>query len=284
MISNIKYLSYIVRTDADTLNKIIENIGDYYCSWEKPKLNKDTNEPLRDKDGNIKTRLINSSKQPLKKIQERLYKFLLRHISTPQYFFGGVRKKHNSLNAKYHQGNKYIFTTDLKSFFPSISNKDVFSMFIENGFYPPMARILTKLTTFNRQVPQGVPTSTFIANLVFRKTGDKLHSYCSQNGIKFSIFVDDITMSSKTDFKDKIPHIISIIKEDGYRISHKKTFYKTKNPVVTGVICQNNRIKVPNTFHKRIKKISKTVENDPRLEKKLEGIKLYVNRVASLNK
>ena len=35
----------------------------------------------------------------------------------PQYVYGGVQGKNNVRNARFHQGNKYIFTTDLKSFF-----------------------------------------------------------------------------------------------------------------------------------------------------------------------
>lgn len=283
MITTTKYLSYVLRTDINTIDNLLADIDSYYSSWEKPKLNKDTNEPLVDKNGKIKTRPINSTKQPLKTLQKRIYKFLSSRISFPDYFFGGIPKKDNALNAKYHQGNKYIFTTDLKSFFPSISNKAVFGMFLELGIHPTIARKLTQLTTLNRQVPQGVPTSTLIANLVFKKTGDKLYRYALQNNIKFSIFVDDITMSSKVDFKDKIPHILSILKEDGYRISHQKTFYKTKNPIVTGVICQNNKIKLPHTFHKRIIRVSANAENNPDLHKKADGIRLYIDKVYALN-
>lgn len=283
MITTTKYLSYILRTDIEAIDNIIANIDNYYSSWNKPKLDKDTDEPLLDKDGNIRTRPINSTKDPLKTIQKRIYKFFLRRVDLPKYFFGGIPKKDNASNAKYHQGNKYVFTTDLKSFFPSISNKAVFNMFLELGCHPTVARKLTQLTTINRQVPQGVPTSTLIANLVFKRTGDKIYRYASENGMKFSVFVDDITISSQTDIKEKIPHILLILKEDGYRISHQKTFYKTKNPIVTGVICQNNRIKLPHSFHKRIKRVSKKAEEDPKLQKKADGIKLYINKVYSLN-
>lgn len=283
MITTFKYLSYILRTDIDTIDNIIANIDSYYSSWEKPKLNKDTDEPLLDKDGNVKTRPINSTKKPLKFIQKRIYRFFLKRVEIPSYFFGGVPKRDNAANAKYHQGNKYIFTTDLKSFFPSISNKAVFNMFLELGCHPAVSRKLTQLTTKNRQVPQGVPTSTLIANLVFKKTGDKLYHFARSNDIKFSIFVDDITMSSRNDFKDKIPRILSILTDDGYKISHQKTFYKTKNPIVTGVICQNNKIKLPHSFNKRVKRVAAKVAQNPQLQKKVDGIKLHIEKINSFN-
>ena len=44
-------------------------------------------------------------------------------------------------------------------------------MFLREGCTPAIARILTKLTTHKYQVPQGIPTSTLIANLVFKPIG-----------------------------------------------------------------------------------------------------------------
>lgn len=286
MIIDFKYLEYVLKTSLTELDDIIVNIKSYYSSWEKPKINKDTNQAILDSSGNIKTRTINSTRNPLKKIQRRIYKFLLERVYLPDYFFGGVPKKDNVLNAKFHQGNKYIFTTDLKSFFPSISNEDVFNMFLELEFHPSIARKLTQLTTINYQIPQGVPTSTLIANLVFKKTGDKLKIYTDENNMKFTIFVDDLTVSSKYDFKDKIPDILAIITGDGYKISHKKTFYKTKNPVITGVICQNNKIKLPHVFHKRISRLEKANSGEDKIsvKERLEGIKLYRNKISAINK
>lgn len=262
------------------------NIDDYYSAWDKPKFNKVTDKPILDVDGNVKTRRITSTKKELKIIQKRIYKFILSKVKLPSYFFGGIAKKDNILNAKLHQGNKYIFTTDLRSFFPSISHNRVFEIFIERGFHPTIARKLTQLITYQYQVPQGVSTSTLIANLVFEKTGNKIQSFAEENQLTFSIFVDDITISSKFDFKDKVPIILDLIIRDGYKISHRKTFYKTKNPIITGIVCQNNRIKVPQTYNKQIKRVCDIVDDDSssKLFNKLKGMSLYRERVNSTNK
>lgn len=283
MISTLKHLAYILRTDINVLQNIILNIDTYYYSFQKEKINKDTGEPLLDKEGKVKTREVNATKKELKQIQKRIYKLLIASIKLPDYAFGGIPKRDNISNAKYHQGNKYVFTTDLKSFFPSISHRQVFNVLIEHGFSPSVSRILTQLITYKYQVPQGVPTSTFIANLVFKKTGDKILDFARQNNIKFSIFVDDITLSSKVDFKDKIPHILDILKKDGYKISYQKTFYKTKNPIITGVVCQNNLIKLPNNTYKRLKRYQLKQQIDSTFFDKYNGLKLYKDRVKERN-
>ena len=257
MIRTLKHLTYTLKTELATINGILADIDSYYISWSKVKTDKDTGLPLTDADGNQRTRQLNSTKIELKRIQKRILALLMSHVEIPPYAFGGVPKKDNIKNAKYHQGNKYIFTTDLRSFFPSISHNSVFEVYCNNGYSPTVARILTKLTTYKYQLPQGVPTSTLLALLAFKPTGDKLYDYALQHNLKFSIFVDDITISSKVDFKHLVPDILDIIVSAGYKISHNKTHYSTKNPIITGIKCQNNRIKLPQSTYKRISKLPK---------------------------
>jgi RNA-directed DNA polymerase len=286
MITNIKHLCYILKTDINTIQNIIDNINAYYISWEKKKLDKDTNLPVL-VNRKPKIRQLNSTKIELKKIQKRIYKYLLTNIELPEYAYGGVHQKDNVLNAKQHQGNKYIFTTDLKSYFPSISHKQVFSLFLELGFTPTISRIVTQLTTYKYQLPQGVPTSTLLANLIFKKTGDKIAIFAQNNGIKFTSFVDDLTLSSKHCFKDKIPVILNILVKDGYSISHKKTFYKTKNPIITGVVCQNNKLKLGHHYYKRSSRLNLSKQvcpEDIHLQKKHEGLLRYIRKVKISNK
>src|SRR5690606_10788268 len=105
---------------------------------------------------------------------KRIQKNILLKIDLPNYAFGAVKGKDNVDNAKQHQGKKYKFTTDLKDFFPSITNKAVNEMFVSQGFSHKVSGLLTKLTTYKGKIPQGAPTSSTLANLVFIKTGDIL--------------------------------------------------------------------------------------------------------------
>lgn len=283
MITNEKHLLYILGVNKEQLYYLLAHIEDYYYSFEKVKLNKFTGKPKKNSNGEFATRKINSSKGKLKDVQTRLYNFMSTQVEMPQYVYGGVQRKNNVSNARFHQGNKYIFTTDLKSFFPSISHKQVFQMFLREGCTPAIARILTKLTTHKYQVPQGIPTSTLIANLVFKPIGLEIEQLAKEHHIKFSMFVDDITLSSKSDFKKLIPNILSIIKKGGFKICHKKTHYQTKNPVITGVICQNNRLLAPLGYKKKIAILSRTPMQEA-VKNKLQGIKAYLSAIENQNR
>lgn len=195
----------------------------------------------------------------------------------PDYAFGGIRNRDNILNAQRHKGKKYNFTTDLKNFYPSIRHAMVFEMFRSFSFSPTVARYLTQLTTFKGRLPQGTPTSPMIANLVFVKTGKKLALFARENQIVFTSFVDDLTFSAPADFKEKIPFIIDSLVADGFKISHNKTFYKTKNPIVTGLVVKNNKVTLPESFKIRLQ------ITEGKTQAQVEGLKLYADRVAGSN-
>jgi RNA-directed DNA polymerase len=279
MITNEKHLLYILKVKKGRLEYILEHLDNFYYSFSKPKINHITGRISRKANGEEVHRLINAPNEELKRIQKRIYKFIRAKVDLPSYIYGGVKGKNNIRNARFHQGNKYIFTTDLKSFFPSITYKQVFHMFLREGCTPSVARILTKLTTLHYSLPQGTPTSSLIANLVFKPYGEQIAEFASRNDMKFSMFVDDITISSKTDFKNLVPEILNIINRSGYRISHKKTHYQTKNPVITGVVCHNGKLLAPSVYKKKLARLRKEQEEKSEPSNHLRGLENYIHSI-----
>ena len=276
MIKTIKHLSFILKVDPKEIETIIEKIDTFYYERAEEKLKEDGSSKM-DKFGKPKKRILNPSVKRLKVIQKRIHKRILTELKLPDFAYGAVQKKDNVKNAKRHQGKKYVFTTDLTDFFPSINHHQVFEMFRIYEFSPTVARILTQLTTYKGKLPQGTPTSPTIANLVFVKTGKNLVRIAEEHGLTFTSFVDDLTFSAPSDFKNVAPKIIETVQKDGFRISHKKTNYKTKNPIVTGVVVKNNLIDLTDQFKIKIKK---TVGKS---EEQLKGEKLYKEKVLKTN-
>ncbi len=270
MIKTAKHLAYELKVELSELDHIIKNIDSFY--YQKETIKKNDNGEPKVKNGIIQKRVLNPSIKRLKIIQKRLQKNILQKLTIPDYAFGAIKGKDNISNAKRHQGKKYIFTTDLTNFFPSVNHKQVFEMFISFDFSPTVGRLLTKLTTYKGKLPQGAPTSPIVANLVFVKTGKRLQEIAKEYNLTFTSFVDDLTFSSPTDFKDKIPNILDAVVEDGFKISHKKTNYKTKLPTVTGVIVKNNSLDLPNEFKNKM-------NDETQSEERLKGLKRYHDRV-----
>lgn len=268
IINTLKHLAYILKVEPQEIKTIIENIDKFYFEHEKIKISTQ---------GKIKKRILNPSVSRLKVIQKRIQKNILSEFQLPDYAYGAVLGRDNVMNAKRHQGKKYNFTTDLKKFFPSINHKRVFEMYRSFNLSPTVSRILTQLTTYKGKLPQGAPTSPTISNLVFIKTGKKLQQFAAENKLTFTTFIDDLTFSAPYDFKEKASFIIDVIQSDGYRISHDKTNYKTKNPLVTGVVVRNNNLALPESF-----KI-KLVNLESKSQQQIKGLQLYALKVLNAN-
>lgn len=274
MISTPKHLAFVLKVDLKEIRSILNDIDKHYREKIIVKTDK-FGKPKLDSKGKPKQRIINPSINRLKVIQKRIQKNILLKLHMPDYAFGAVKGRDNVSNAKKHQGKKYKFTTDLKDFFPSITNKSVYEMFVGEKFSHEVASLLTKLTTYKGKIPQGAPTSSTLANLVFRKTGDILDKFSKENGLTFTSFVDDMTFSSPNDFKEIVPEILDIITAD-FKISYKKTNY-SRNPNITGLHPMNNHLKLPDSFMEKYR------ERDEKTPEQKAGILRYKEKIEVVN-
>lgn len=279
------FCTVILREPEERVRYIVDNINNFYEEFLRYKKDKQGNKRRNKsqyvvKYGEYWTRTINPPKQELKTIQKRINSYLVEHITMPEYAFGGVKGKDNIQNARFHKGQKYVFQTDLKDFFPYITNKMVYKMFIVNGFSPDVASLLTKLTTYKGHLPQGSPTSTTIANLVFVPCGNEIKSIAEREGLRFTTFVDDVTISSQHNFKNVVPEIMDTIQpleSRGFKISHWKTTYRSGITDITGVKMLNNSITI-------MDKLRVKIEAEEDMEQpRVKGMLNYANRIKLIN-
>jgi len=240
-INEFKKLCFLVCFKPNEVENIANNLDKYYKEWIEKKLDKKTGLPKKYLDGTEKQRTIRPSQKELKLIQSRIKNKILVPIQLPAAIHGGVKGCSNITNAKPHQGNKYIFTTDLQEFYPNITSQRVYNTFCKLKFSPHFSHWLTNLTTWKYELPQGTPTSTHIANLVFLDTDIKLIELCNANNITYTRYVDDLTFSSQQDFKHLLNTILDIVISGNFKLSYRKTQYKGKQ-TITGIDVFLNKI------------------------------------------
>lgn len=272
-VKSLKYLFFLLQTDKKELKEILNNLDYFYKPYPKTKKNKDGT--IRIKNGVVQTRTICPSIGRLKEIQNRIKTQILKKFEFQDFVQGGVKGKDNISNANVHKGNKYYFTIDLKDFFPSINNADVYQTFVINGFSADVSSLITKLTTYKGNVPQGIPTSTYITNLVALPLDIGLINMCSKNEIKYTRFVDDLSFSSKKDFQNLLSAIISIINSRRLIINHRKTRYKIGPTEITGIEVRNNIIKASKNI---IEKYELSIN-----EKRKKSLKNYIERIKNVS-
>ena len=249
-ITNKRHLFAILGVKREEMEKLLLDIPNLYAPYIKKE---------KKKDGSIKERNICPSIGKLKLIQRRIKTRILDTHTLPEYIQGGQKGKDSLTNSKFHIGKNFHFCLDLKNFFPSVKNWRVNGVLLQLGYSPDAASILTKLVTFEKvvtiqgkeitfqkEVPQGAPTSTAITNLVFyTEVDEQIEKLIQGKGITYTRFVDDLNFSSQVDFLETVYEIVRIVSAARYKINRKKTYYKRGKVEITGtVVCQNG-LRVP---------------------------------------
>lgn len=199
------------------------------------------------------TRTIDAPCPELKAIQRHIYAYLVQFADVPAYVFGGIKGKDAVHNAAEHKKQKYVFQTDIKSFFPHITAKMVYETMCRVGFSADVARIITKLTTIKKHLPQGSPASPYIANLAFVPCGNEIAQFCNKYGLVFTTYIDDVTISADWDFKLLTNEVLDIMKSHGFKISYDKTSFKSGTKVITGVELFKGHMNPPKGLLEKLK-------------------------------
>lgn len=119
--------------------------------------------PRKKRDGTSRILFVPSEK--LKLLQRKIYDHILCKVPLLPCAKGGVQGSSPIDNAALHINKAVVFKMDIAQCFPSIKPARVLAIFQSLGFGPEAAGLLTKLTTWRNELPQGVPTSNALTNL-----------------------------------------------------------------------------------------------------------------------
>lgn len=212
------------------------------------------------KDGKKRTLFIPSDE--LKTCQKAVLKELSALLRFPNYVHGGVKGKSIITNAKIHCNQQYVMVLDIKDFFPSVKVRRIEKSLSENvKLSSQLLKWLVRIVTFKYCLPQGAPTSPFIANLAVQKIDSRINSLCKGLNVNYSRYFDDITISGRDEVKNIFlsQKIQKIISDEGFRVSHKKTklYHCSEKQRVTGLIVNDGLAIDEDT----ISEIKESIEN-----------------------
>jgi RNA-directed DNA polymerase len=182
----------------------------YYRTFEIPK-----------KSGGQRT--ILAPRRFLKVVQKYILRQILERQPLPTFVTGFVRKRSIVDNASFHVGSRYILNVDIRDFFPSVTEEKVTKVFVDLSFPRGMAHILSRLCTYDGALPQGAPTSPYLANLVFGEVDQRILKLAHANRLKYSRYADDLTFSGPNPIDGDFPNELSkIIRRFGFELNAKK--------------------------------------------------------------
>lgn len=225
-IGSVATLAKILDVNEKRLLNISANTSDHYIEFSKQV--------------KTKVRTLSEPKPDLKLIQKRINNRIFCHLKFPHYLHGGIKAANPRdfySNAFAHKNAEVAIVADIKSFFPSVTMdviRDSFSSKLFN-FPKDVADILAKLTTLKGILPQGAPTSSYIANFIISQKEGPVVSGFEQRGLTYTRLIDDMTISAEAKLSEI--EITKIIKTLSRMLSN---YQLTLHPDKTQIFSKSN--------------------------------------------
>jgi RNA-directed DNA polymerase len=187
--------------------------------------------------------------------------------------------------AERHVGSKWLLKMDVRHFFESISEQQVYRVFRSLGYGAllsfQMARICTRLPDHRRtasrlprgrddtglpyrrhesgHLPQGAPTSPMLANLTMRTLDRRLSLLAQREGWTYTRYADDLAFS-KTDKSSRIEamclsrRVVHELELAGLAYHREKTSIAPPGArkVLLGVLVDSDRPRLTRAFRNNV--------------------------------
>lgn len=189
----------------------------------------------------------------LRKVHEIL-KFHLNKIKQPSYLFSPRKGRGQRDNAMVHLDQEQYLTLDLKQFYPSTTDGMVRRWLRDElGMYPDVAGLLTNICTVDGKVSFGSPVTPVLCTLIHRRMFDQIAELCRARGLRYSVWVDDLTISGAFVPGEVLNKIREIVASFGLK-SHKIEFRNGNKPVfITGIGVVGPHLVASNSINMKIR-------------------------------
>jgi RNA-directed DNA polymerase len=191
-------------------------------------------------------RILFVPSEQLKILQRKIYEHILSKAPLLPCAMGGVKGKSPIANASIHTNQAVVFKIDIAQCFPSIGPARVLAIFQSLGFGPEAGGLLTRLTTWKNELPQGVPTSNALANLALARIDWRITNLKQEYGFNYSRWVDDLTFSGSERILKFRRMFQRIIEDEGFKVRTDKTkteLAKDRQTVLNFVV--NTKVNLP---------------------------------------
>lgn len=280
-ISKLTSLAHYLRVDPVILISVAEDVDQH---WRPGK-------QIKKPDGSV--RVTNSCTPELKRIHKAINREILGKVKYPDYLFGALKNNSDGTgrghmaNAKLHQGKRFLISADIAGFFPSVNSNAIRSIW--QGFFPfapEVAEILTRLTSYKGELPQGWGCSSYLAQLVFWDCEYELFNDFGERGIIYSRYIDDFTLSTNRTLPN--PELDGVFQElsllclkKGTRLKGQKCKVEARNRTqnVNKLSVHTPQIKLAKVYRKNLRARvhqfghNKTRLNEEEYKKELQSIR-----------
>lgn len=227
-----------------TLYQLSQHADKYYKTYTIPK-----------KTG--KPRLICQPNRKLKGLQSWILVNILNKLKVSSSCKGFEKGSSTYYNAEPHRGANALLTIDLKEFFPTVTQKQVFNIFKAIGYNDLICVIFSNICTYQEALPQGSPCSPKLANLSAWQLDVRIQGYVGKRGINYTRYADDLSFSGLTPWKvvQIIPMIKRLIEDENFQVNPSKTRIAglSRAKIVTGLVLATDTFGIGTQKYKNIR-------------------------------
>ncbi|SDN27717.1 RNA-directed DNA polymerase [Desulfonauticus submarinus] len=233
-------------------------------------------------------RVICVPNKDLLKVQRWIDKFILSNLESSPYSYAFEEGQSIVDCASQHLSCRWLIKIDLRNFFESLSEIQVYRVFKVAGYNNlvsfEMARLCTKqsksgwklynpywksyprekIPLYNADVighlPQGAPTSPKLSNLIMKNLDFEVNNIAQKFSLVYTRYADDMifsTIDSSFDYKKAkcfIKDIFNILPKHGLLPNRQKT--KIIPPggrkIVLGLLVDSEKVRLPKDFRNKL--------------------------------
>jgi hypothetical protein len=204
-----------------------------------------------------KRRRISSPRVSLKLIQSWLGFHLARAVQLPPNVFGFVPGLNGVIEAAaVHSGATWVYSVDLRDFFPSVTRSRTALALTEVGYPANSAAFIAELCSLDGVLPQGSPASPVLSNLAFLATDRALIAIAGDLAIKYTRYADDLVFSGAGSPPQEMQaRVHACLSAHGWQIAPEKE-YMAVLPArlkVHGLLVHGSRPRLTKGYRNRIR-------------------------------
>lgn len=199
-------------------------------------------------------RVITPPSELLGAIQRAIHKYINSEVRWQDCVHGGPRNRSIFTNAAPHIKQEIVATLDIANFYPSVSSAATASALARAGCPHKSIETIVKLGTLDNSLPQGSPLSQTLGNLVLLDVDLKFSRPAKRHSLRYSRYVDDITVSGGKNIKDFHGAFVDSISASNFSVKEEKIKYQPRSgpQLVTGLVV-NDIVTPPPAYISSIK-------------------------------
>lgn len=184
-------------------------------------------------------RVIEAPNDELKEKQRKLYFSLMKKFRPSDICNCGVKGRNTTRAAKQIMGSKYKWKTDIHDFFGSITGDMILKALRANSSITKTAAEKIRYLCTNKYdvLPQGAPTSPFIANVACIKLLNYIKKAVTGCKGRVTVYADDVIISANSleNLRKSKFIAVKLINSFGLKINKDKSKYLRKKQEVLGI-------------------------------------------------